>query len=127
MVQDASYRQRQRKALQDWRKNKPQYLYQRKYRENNPEYVRKNRAQQSERNRRKRCRSTAWEGWQASTENAADKATVEAIALQLILIGFSLLSVATGEPVEKIVKMDAFAPEHVVSQHVTANIRPSGP
>jgi hypothetical protein len=51
---DASYRSEHRKAQEAWRKNYPADLYQRNYRENHPEYVECNRAQQRVRNRNRR-------------------------------------------------------------------------
>lgn len=51
---DAQFRQDQQKNLQDWRKYRPLRDYQRRYREEHPEYVAKNGELQKQRNARRR-------------------------------------------------------------------------
>ena len=52
MVQDGQYREQQYECLSHWRKHRPLDQYQRKYRQDHPDYVQRNRAQQLQRNRK---------------------------------------------------------------------------
>jgi hypothetical protein len=54
LAKDAEYRDQQKENLEQWRKKKPADQYQRHYREQHPEYVRRNREQQRIRNRKHR-------------------------------------------------------------------------
>lgn len=52
MAHDQQYREQQQECLSDWRKNRPLDQYQRKYRQEHPDYVQQNREQQLQRNRK---------------------------------------------------------------------------
>jgi hypothetical protein len=49
-----NYAARQKECKQIWRKNRPAHAYQKHYRETHPDYVKRNREQQRERNRKRR-------------------------------------------------------------------------
>jgi hypothetical protein len=54
MVTDEKYRREHLQSIQDWRTYRPLAQYQRTYRDNHPDYVRKNREQQRRRNQKHR-------------------------------------------------------------------------
>ncbi len=54
MAKNPDYRARQKQCVKNWRKNKPAHKYQNQYRQHHPEYVEKNRNQQTARNQK--CR-----------------------------------------------------------------------
>jgi hypothetical protein len=53
MVTDEKYRREHLQSIQDWRTYRPLAQYQRTYRDNHPDYVRKNREQQRRRNQKR--------------------------------------------------------------------------
>ncbi len=50
LAADPAYAERQKECKKQWQKNKPGHLYQKQYRQANPDYVEKNRIQQKLRN-----------------------------------------------------------------------------
>lgn len=53
MQTDPIYRAQQIDSRQQWRRQRPAYLYQREYRHNHPDYVESNREQQRSRNQKR--------------------------------------------------------------------------
>ena len=53
-AKDADYCARQKQRAKNWRENKPAHKYQDQYRQDHPNYVKKNREQQKVRNQKRR-------------------------------------------------------------------------
>jgi hypothetical protein len=100
---DEAYRNRQSACLRQWRKKRPLHEYQKNYRESHPEYVEKNRQQQTIRNRRGAKKA----------QSAAPKKIVKMDRLESSLIksGTYVITPLNIEASEKIVKMDALIVE----------------
>jgi FtsZ-interacting cell division protein YlmF len=95
---DPDYASRQKECKQRWRKNKPAHAYQKCYRETHPEYVRRNRKQQKERNRRRRMQER---------ENKSKIVNIDALyALQDKTMTYQM-KIITPNMFAKIVKIDS--------------------
>jgi hypothetical protein len=95
------YRKRQRAALAQWRRERPLHRYQKEYRQNHPEYVRKNREQQRLRNRQHQLRNAPGAGKEKIVK-------MDAFSQHLVPSGLYLLAPCSLEAPARIVKMDAF-------------------
>ena len=96
LVKDAAYRDQQKENLEQWRKKRPADQYQRFYREQHPEYVKRNREQQRIRNRKHRAQLSEKKIVKMDTlDNSIEKSTT------YIMKPYSM------DGLGKIVKMDA--------------------
>lgn len=100
MAEDAEYRKEQLILQKDWRQNRPQAEYQRRYREKHPEYVEKSRQQQRIRNQKRRKQSKS-----GPVEKIVK---MDTFRNQPIKSGTYLITPCEMDASGMIVKMDAF-------------------
>lgn len=101
---DSDYTQRQKQCKKSWRENKPANKYQDLYRQAHPGYVKKNREQQKERNRKYRL---------LAKENASKKIVkIDALSSSSLtneksnIYEMKILTPNVSEKIVKIVKID---------------------
>jgi hypothetical protein len=91
---DPEYCQSQKEAVRQWQQNKPGHQYQKQYRIDHQDYVKKNREQQRHRNQ-KRVRN-----------QSSDSMIVKMDALTIDKSNLYLMTPVAENDTEKIVKMD---------------------
>ncbi len=101
IASDSEYAERQQQCKKRWRENKPAHKYQNHYRQTHPDYVKKNREQQKERNRNYRL---------LIKENASQKiVTIDALSSSFSSVEKSNIyemKILTPNVTQKIVKID---------------------
>ena len=104
IASDPEYAQRQQQCKKSWREKKPANKYQDQYRQTHPDYVKKNREQQKERNRRYRL---------LAKENASKKIVkIDALSSSSLtneksnIYEMKILTPNVSEEIVKIVKID---------------------
>ena len=112
---DPEYAKRQKECKKRWRNTKPNHQYMAQYRQTHPDYVKKNREQQRERNKKLREKQNKL----PSPEKPEKIVKIDALDTSCEKPRIYEMKILTPERSEKIVKIDALLVELAVYQDDT--------